>query len=74
METPKAPLVNYSPEKRREANRKYYEANKKRSKKYYRKNKAQRLAYDKLYRELNRDAYLMRQKLYNDTIRKHKAS
>jgi len=70
METGKTPPIDDQKQRRSEANRRYYEANKKRAKKYYRKNKAQRLAYDRLYRELNRDAYLIGQKLYNDTKRK----
>lgn len=55
---------------RKAANRRYYQAHKGRYQGSYKANRTKHLAYDRMHRDLHRDAHLLRQKIYNDTKRK----
>ncbi len=55
--------------RKRAANRKYYRANQGRYRAGYKRNTTNILAAQKLYRDLNKDAIALRDKLYNDTKR-----
>jgi len=59
-------------EARRAQQRRYYNANKRRFKNYYKDNKKARDAYQVMHRELDRAAYLLKQKQYNNGKRKQR--
>lgn len=59
-------------ERRRANQRRYDAANTDKSKARYRKNKAHIKQVQTLYKILNREGILLKQKIYNDTVRKSK--
>ena len=67
---------NLTPEQKRERkrleNRKYYQENKPRFQRYYKNNRQAIDAANQMRKDLDRESYLLRQKLYNDTKRKQK--
>ena len=67
---------NLTPEQKRERkrleNQKYYQENKTRFQRYYKNNRQAIDAANQMRKDLDRESYLLRQKLYNDTKRKQK--
>jgi len=67
---------NLTPEQKRERkrleNQKYYQENKPRFQRYYKNNRQAIGAANQMRKDLDRESYLLRQKLYNDTKRKQK--